>query len=162
MPLAVLHESTDSAPAQSLRIPGGRMIRACSQIQQGPERHFHLSHHWGMMVHASIQSWHKQIRTGSWHGVEEPVSSRLGSEQAKPSTSLRTTKMDLLGRKTKLCSLGTEVSESTEVSSDLWSSWPRVACLLSMQLCAQHCSGAFPWFSSQQPHEVGDVSSPCR
>lgn len=41
----------------------------------------------------------KQIRTGSWHGVEEPVSSRLGSEHAKPSTSLRTRKMDLLGMK---------------------------------------------------------------
>lgn len=53
----------------------------------------------------------KETRIGSWCGVEEPVSSRLGSEQAKPSTPLRATETDL-GTRTRLCSLGTEGSES--------------------------------------------------
>lgn len=47
---------------------------------------------------------------GRWQGVAEPVSPRLGSEKAKPSPSLRAMEADLLNIKTKLCSLGTEVS----------------------------------------------------
>lgn len=52
-----------------------------------------------VMIHAST----KAIRIGSWHGVEEPASSRLGTT---------TMEIDLLDSKTRLCSLGTEVSES--------------------------------------------------
>lgn len=52
----------------------------------------------------------KEIRMGRWQGVAEPVSPRLGSEKAKPSPSLRAMEADLLNIKTKLCSLGTEVS----------------------------------------------------
>lgn len=50
--------------------------------------------------------------------MEEPVSSRLGSEQAIHSP--RATETDPLGTKTKLCSLGSQGSDSTEASSNLW------------------------------------------
>lgn len=81
------------------------------------------------------------------------MSCRLGGEHAEPPSFLTTAETDLLGIKTKLRSLGTEVSEA-EASSALWA--VLVAGLLSMQLCARCCSGAFPGFSSQQPGEAGD------
>lgn len=54
------------------------------------------------MIHAST----KAIRIGSWHGVEEPASSRLGTT---------TMEIDLLDSKTRLCSLG-----KAEAPSNLW------------------------------------------
>lgn len=58
---------------------------------------------------------------------------------------------DLLGIKTKFYSLGMEVSEGTEASSNVW-----------VILAKSGLHAVLSMGSPQQPYEVGDVSTPYR